>query len=69
MDMYKDNSKGGKLLINDWNGKNNVFLGSSPNAQYNGGFLKLYNNHAEELQELGVFTGDDAGTSNFGQKR
>lgn len=64
-DMYKDNSKGGKLLINDWNGKNNVFLGSSPNAQYNGGFLKLYNNQGEERAELGVFTGDDAGTLNL----
>lgn len=64
-DMYKDNNKGGKLLICNWEGWHNVFLGSSPNASYDGGFLQIYNKLGEQRVQAGVFTNDDAGTINL----
>ncbi|MCY6958282.1 phage tail protein [Clostridium brassicae] len=67
LDGYKDDEKGGKLLINNWNGDLNAFLGSPPSTDYMGGFFKLYNGKSKENGgskeriELGVLTANDTG--------
>lgn len=65
-DLYKDQDKGGKLAINEWYGKKDVFIGSSPDDKYIGGFLKLYNEGEDKPRiEMGIFHDDDAGTINL----
>ena len=65
-DLYKDLNKGGKLAINEWYGKKDAFIGSSPNDKYIGGFLKLYNEGEDKPRiEMGIFHDDDAGTINL----
>lgn len=64
LDAYKDDEKGGKLLINDWNGNKNIFLGSAPNENYSGGFVKIFNGineNSQERIELGVLKTEDSG--------
>lgn len=64
LDAYKDDTKGGKLLINDWDGNLNAFLGSAPSSDYSGGFFKLYNgvkDNSKERIELGVLSVADTG--------
>lgn len=61
-DLYKDTAKGGKLLVNDWNGNINAFLGSAPDYTYTGGFFKLYNgDKAKERIEIGIHSLNDMG--------
>lgn len=63
-DLYKDDEKGGKLLVNDWNGNKNIFLGSAPNENYSGGFVKIFNGineNSQERIELGVLKTEDSG--------
>lgn len=65
-DMYKDNNKGGKLLLNDWNGSVNAFLGSPPDSTYTGGFFKLYNGStSKERIEIGTYSSNDMGVINI----
>lgn len=61
-DLYKDESNGGKLLLNDWDGNINAFLGSAPDYTYTGGFLKLYNGDTtKERIEIGTQSLNDMG--------
>lgn len=63
-DLYKDEQKGGKLLVNDWNGNSNIWLGSAPSTDYTGGFFKLYNGVdglSQERIEMGVLSPQDTG--------
>ncbi|MBC2580837.1 phage tail protein [Clostridium sp. DJ247] len=65
-DMYKDDSKGGKIMLNDWNGNINAFLGSAPDTSYTGGFLKLYNGStSKERVEIGTYASNDMGVINI----
>lgn len=83
LDAYKDNDKGGKLLVNDWNGNTNVFLGSPPSDLYSGGFVKIFsgintdkvskgeineNDNSRERIELGILKKEDAGIINIRNK-
>lgn len=70
-DYYKDEGKGGKIQLNDWNGTINAFLGSAPSTDYSGGFLKLYNEEDKERIEIGTQTEGDTGIvkiKNYEQK-
>ncbi|GCD11791.1 phage tail protein [Clostridium tagluense] len=65
IDIYKDDPKGGKILVNNWEGKKNIFMGSSPDSNYNGGFLKMYNDEEKPRIEFGTYTSEDAGRINL----
>lgn len=62
VDIYKDEPKGGKIIVNDWQGKANVFLGSAPDESFNGGFLNLYNNEGKERITLGILKNMNSGS-------
>ncbi|MCD3252465.1 phage tail protein [Clostridium botulinum] len=83
LDAYKDKEKGGKLLVNDWNGNTNVFLGSPPSNKYSGGFMKIFsginadkvskgfiteNDNSRERLELGILKNEDTGIINIKNK-
>lgn len=65
VDIYKDDPNGGKILVNNWQGKKNIFMGSSPNSDYNGGFLKMYNDLEQPRVEFGTLSKEDAGRINL----
>lgn len=66
-DLYKDERKGGKLEINNWNGQINSFIGSPLDpTKYSGGSIKLYNDDInKERVEISILSRDDAGSINL----
>ncbi|MCD3241437.1 hypothetical protein G8V07_16220 [Clostridium botulinum D/C] len=83
LDAYKDKEKGGKLLVNDWNGNTNVFLGSPPSNKYSGGFMKIFSgintdkvskgvvnesDNSRERLEMGILKNEDTGIINIKNK-